>query len=148
MDSAQHLAVIDRLRCRVFPGQRGRTDVGAAGPGYFIAELMTSHGLREGDPAERAPTAADFHALKDRVARELDRRDGAHPLPLGMQGLRVRAARGEEIPEPWATVSVRVDELDLWDPDETGRWVALAVADRDAHDEIQLIAVVTEIDPP
>lgn len=148
MDNAQHLAVIDQLCARAFPAQRGRTDVGTAGPGYFIAELMTSHGLREGDPGERAPTVADFHAVKDRVARELDERRGAHPPSLGMQGLRVRAGRGEDIPEPWGTVSVRVDELDLWDPDTSGRWIALGVADRDAHDEIQLLAVVTEIDPP
>ncbi|MFF9092688.1 hypothetical protein ACF1AX_06200 [Streptomyces sp. NPDC014802] len=148
MDSAQHLAVIDQLCSRAFPGQRGPTDVGTAGPGWFIAELATSHGLREGDPGEREPAAADFHALKDAVARALDRRRGAHQRPWGTQGLRLRAGWGEEIPEPWGTVSVRVEELELWDPDDTGRWIALGVADRDAHDEIQLLAVVTDIDPP
>jgi hypothetical protein len=30
----------------------------------------------------------------------------------------------------------------------TGRWVAVAVGDRDASREVQLLALVTETDPP
>ena len=64
-----------------------------------------------------------------------------------MVTLRERIARGEEIPEPWAMLSVLVDELELWQPDGRGRWVAVGVADRDESDEIRLLAVVTDVDP-
>lgn len=36
----------------------------------------------------------------------------------------------------------------LWEAGGTGRWIALAVADRDETDEVQLLAVVTEKAPP
>jgi hypothetical protein len=36
----------------------------------------------------------------------------------------------------------------VWQEEDTGRWIALGVADRDDQDEIQLLATVTEIDPP
>jgi hypothetical protein len=36
----------------------------------------------------------------------------------------------------------------VWRADGTGRWVALAVADRDPADAIRLLAVVTDTDPP
>jgi hypothetical protein len=54
----------------------------------------------------------------------------------------------EEIPEPWAQLSHLVRDVYLWKVQEHGRWVALGVADRDAADEIQLLLVVTETDPP
>jgi hypothetical protein len=62
--------------------------------------------------------------------------------------VRLRLSRGEEIPEPWATLSLLTDELDVWQVAGAGRWVALGVADRDRADEIRLLAVVTEIPPP
>ncbi|MFF4760955.1 hypothetical protein [Streptomyces sp. NPDC001292] len=149
MDIAKHLAVIDRLCARDFPAEHGRSDlVVAAGPGYFVAELETSHGLRVGEAALRARAAEDFHALKEAVARMLDVRLGQRQSPWSMLTLRVRGARGEAIPEPWAEVSLRTDELSLWGPDGTGRWVAVGVADRDRADEIQLLAIVTDTAPP
>ncbi|ANS63675.1 hypothetical protein SLINC_1451 [Streptomyces lincolnensis] len=60
----------------------------------------------------------------------------------------LRIERGEEIPESWATMSALVDELNLWQPHGTDRWVALGVADRDPADEARLLALVTETDPP
>ena len=54
----------------------------------------------------------------------------------------------EEIPEPWAGLSLRVGDVYLWRIEEEGRWAALGVADLDPDDEIQLLLVVTETDPP
>jgi hypothetical protein len=45
-------------------------------------------------------------------------------------------------------LSARADVAHLWEVEGTGRWVAVAVADRDASREVQLLALVTETDPP
>ncbi|MEU7055884.1 hypothetical protein [Streptomyces sp. NPDC046197] len=148
MDIAKFLALIDRLCTREFPAQQGRSDLVLAAPGYFVAELETSRGLRVAEAARRARIAEDFHALKESVSRILDHRRGAHQPSWSMLTLRVRAARGETIPQPWSDISLRTDELNLWEPDATGRWVAVGVADRDQADEIHLLAIVTDIDPP
>ncbi|MET8786988.1 MULTISPECIES: hypothetical protein [unclassified Streptomyces] len=143
----QHLATIDLLRAREFPARRSASDVGFGGPGFHIAPLAVSAGLGTGDGAERERWAEDLDAWKEAIAQRLDDRWG--------EGLRwwsltvgVRKARGEEIPEPWATLGDLVDELYLWRPDGSGRWVALGVAERDGADEIRLLAAVTDRDPP
>ncbi|MGV9253507.1 hypothetical protein [Streptomyces sp. NPDC003697] len=148
MDIAEYLAVIERLCARDFPVAQGRSDLGSAGPGYFIAELATRHGRGADEAAPCGQAVEDAHALKEAVSQVLDVRRGRHQPPWSMLTLRVRAERGEEIPEPWSTVSVRTDEVDLWEPDASGRWVGVGVADRDEDDGIQLLAVVTETDPP
>ncbi|MEU6811332.1 hypothetical protein ABZ920_20530 [Streptomyces sp. NPDC046831] len=148
MDIAEYLAVIDRLCARDFPAAQDRFDPGSAGPGYFIAELATRPGRPADDAAPCEQAVEDAHALKEAVSQVLDIRRGRHQPPWSMLTLRVRAERGEQIPEPWSTVSVRTDEVDLWEPDASGRWVAVGVADRDEDDDIRLLAVVTETDPP
>ncbi|MGW3730478.1 hypothetical protein [Streptomyces sp. F001] len=65
-----------------------------------------------------------------------------------MLTLRVRGERGEEIPEPWATVSVLMDGVYVWEARGTGRRVAVGVADRDESDSARLLAVGTATDPP
>ncbi|MFD1659982.1 hypothetical protein ACFSL4_17715 [Streptomyces caeni] len=143
----RHLATIDLLCAREFPARRGSSDVGFGGPGFHVVVLRTSVGLRTGDGAERERTAEDFDAWKEAIARRLDGRWGQGrfwgPLTAG-----VRMARGEEIPEPWATLGALVHELRLWQVDGAGRWVALGVAERDLTDEIRLLAAVTDQDPP
>ncbi|MFI8348368.1 hypothetical protein [Streptomyces sp. NPDC085596] len=128
---ARHLAAIDRLRARDLP---------AGGAGHHTVELETGHGLRSGD----ARTVDDLHALRRAIAQRLAARWGETP-PWGQLTLRLRLARGESIPEPWATLCLRTDELDLW---QTGdRWLAVGVADRDEGDEMQLLATVTRTAP-
>ncbi|GAA3800243.1 hypothetical protein ACFS5L_35295 [Streptomyces phyllanthi] len=148
MDIERYLATIDQLCSRPFPAEHGWSDVGPAGPGYFVAELEMSHGLRTADAVERFRTAADFHDVKEGMSQRLNTRWGRQQPPWGTVTLRVRIDRGEEIPEPWATVSHAVDELDVWQADGTGRWIAVGVADRDQEDEIRLLAVVTETAQP
>nr|WSY56651.1 hypothetical protein OG999_45275 [Streptomyces sp. NBC_00886] len=136
MDIANHLATIDRLCAQEFPAEQSRSARRTAGPGYFLVELDTSQGV----------TADDFHAYWQGIAQRLDDRWGEQ-LPWGQLTVRERIGRGEAIPEPWATLALRTDALYVWQTGETGRWVALGVADRDEQDEIQLLATVTEIDP-
>ncbi|MFC3578163.1 hypothetical protein ACFOZ0_33890 [Streptomyces yaanensis] len=147
MTIEQHLATIDLLCARDFPEQRGGSDVGFGGPGFHVAELATSVGLRSGDGAARERTAEDFDAWKESIARRLDDRWGPGQRS-GLLAVSVRGERGEEIPEPWAMLSDLVHELCVWQAEVTGRWVALGVAERDETDEIRLIAVVTDTDPP
>jgi hypothetical protein len=137
MDIAKHLATIDQLCAQEFPAERSRSARCTAGPGYFMVELETDQEL----------TADDFHAYRQGIAERLDDRLGEQ-LPWGQLTVRVSMERGEEIPEPWASLALRTDALNVWQEEDTGRWIALGVADRDDQDEIQLLATVTEIDPP
>ncbi|MFK4111479.1 hypothetical protein [Streptomyces sp. NPDC002176] len=124
---ARHLAAIDRLRTRDLP---------AGGAGHHTVEL---------DGGRPGPAADDLHALREAIAQRLGARWGEAP-PWGQLTLRLRLARGEEIPEPWATLCLRTDELDVW---QTGTvWLAVGVADRDEADETHLLATVTRTAPP
>ncbi|MFI5965733.1 hypothetical protein ACIA8J_26650 [Streptomyces asoensis] len=144
------------------------------GPGHRTAALVTSHGLRTADAAVRLAEVERFHERREELAASLTRRWGA-PSHWGLQTVRLRTAT-EEIPEPWAGLSLRADDVYLWRTDrapqpadpgppadpgtradrapgtdpvgEYGRWVALGVADRDPCDEVRLLLVVTDTDPP
>ncbi|MFJ8111431.1 hypothetical protein [Streptomyces sp. NPDC096132] len=117
-----------------------------AGPGDRTAALATSHGLRAADAAVRVAEAERFHEDKEDMVGKLTRRWG-EPEHIGLQTVRLRTA-SEEIPEPWAELSLRVGSVYLWKVAEHGRWVALGVADQDPDDEMELLLVVTETDPP
>ncbi|MBQ1088717.1 hypothetical protein [Streptomyces sp. B93] len=141
MNIARCLETIDRLCSRPFPEEHGWSDVGRGGPGYFVAEL----GSGAGECGEH--TADDVDAYREGIAQRLDDRWGAGP-PWGMLTLRVRGERGEEIPEPWATVSVLADQVRLWRAVGTDRWVALGVTGEDGTHAARLFAVVTDMAPP
>ncbi|MEV2211873.1 hypothetical protein AB0H86_10520 [Streptomyces sp. NPDC050997] len=148
MDSAKYLARIDSLCAGDLTVQHSGSDVLMEGPGYRIVSLEATHGTWTGDAARRARTVADFHALKEHISLLLDDRWGARQPPWWMGTLVVRIDRGEAIPEPWSTASTLVDELNVWQPDGTGRWVAVGVADADLGDETHLLVLITETDPP
>jgi hypothetical protein len=143
MDIARYLDTIDRLCSRPLPAEHGWSDVGREGPGYWIAELAAG----DGDAAHRERTAEDFEAYREGLAQRLDQRWGGQPAWSTLT-LQVRRERGEEIPEPWGSVGELLDEVSLWQPDGTGRWVAIGVAARGESEEVRLLVVVTEIDPP
>jgi hypothetical protein len=145
MDIAQHLALIDELCFRPFPAEHGPSDEGTA-PGHFTAVLESSHGLRCGDPVERAVRVERYEKERDALYERLAPRWGETD-PWNLQTVLLRTER-EEIPEPWAGLSARARVAYLWEAEGTGRWVAVAVADRDEADEVQLLAVVTQEAPP
>ncbi|MEU6814257.1 hypothetical protein [Streptomyces sp. NPDC046860] len=126
---ARHLAAIDRLRARDLP---------AGGAGHHTVVLETGRG-------PRAAVADDLHALREAIAGRLGARWGETP-PWGQLTLRLRLSRGERVPEPWASLCLRTDELGLWQAGEV--WLAVGVADRDEADEIRLLAAVTRTAPP
>ncbi|MEV7795192.1 hypothetical protein AB0O68_24845 [Streptomyces sp. NPDC087512] len=146
MDIARHIAVIDELCFRPFPAEHGPSPGGTAGPGCFVVALESSHGLRGGDGAERALTSGQYEKDRDALCERLAARWGETD-PWNLQTVLLRT-EGEEIPEPWAALSARARVAYLWEARGTARWVALAVADRDETDEIQLLAVVTDEPPP
>jgi hypothetical protein len=136
MNIAQHIALIDELCFRPFPAEHG----------YHVADLESSHGLRGGDSAERAVTVDQFHKYRDAIHEHFAPRWGETD-PWNLQTVLLRTER-EDIPEPWASLSARAAVAYLWEVVGTGRWVAVAVADQDEADEVQLVAVVTETAPP
>ncbi|MBB4716721.1 hypothetical protein BJ965_006603 [Streptomyces luteogriseus] len=143
MNIAQHLALIDELCHRPFPAEHGPSDVGVSGPGHHVAVLEAA---ADDAPATRAVTIDQYEKDRDAVYEHLASRWGDTP-PYNLQTVLLRTAR-EEIPAPWAELSARAGVAHLWEVEGTGRWVAVAVADRDASREVQLLALVTEADPP
>ncbi|MEJ1198607.1 MULTISPECIES: hypothetical protein [unclassified Streptomyces] len=146
MDIARHIALIDELCFRPFPAEHGPSTGGAGGPGHFVAVLESSHGLRGGDQGERAVTVEQYEKYRDGLYERLAPRWGETD-PWNLQTVLLRTDE-EEIPEPWAGLSARAGVAYLWEAAGTGRWVAVAVADRDETDEVRLLAVVTEQAPP
>ncbi|MFI5686959.1 hypothetical protein [Streptomyces sp. NPDC051636] len=147
MDIAQYLAVIDLLCTREFPEEHGRTDVGESGPGYFTAELQTSDEFWEDDGTEREETEAQYEFDRDGLGERLSARWGP-PQMFSLAGILDRVLQGEAIPEPWSTLSGHVPDLHLWQPPGVGRYVALGISQWDKELPFQLLALVTDIDPP
>jgi len=147
MDSAKYLAAIDSLCARDLSAADGEPVPYGAGPGYRIESLAVSHGTRTGDAVRRMAAVEDFYALKSSIAQQLDDRWGRQQPTWGMGTLKLRVERGEEIPEPWVTTSIVTDDLDLWQPPGSDRWIALGVAYRDGSDEVHVLAVASDIDP-
>ncbi|MFC8126849.1 hypothetical protein [Streptomyces sp. NPDC057302] len=160
MSTAQHLAAIDLLRSREFPVEHGRSSCGTGGPGYHIAELLTSADFWEDDGTRWEATADQYDAERDGLTVLLAQRWG-DPQIFSLASLFARSSgdeydsggsedgggsSGEEIPEPWGSLSASVPDLHLWRVD--GRWIALGVSQWDKELPFQLLAVVTEIDPP
>jgi hypothetical protein len=147
MDIAKALAVIDRLRSGAFPAERARTDAGTAGPGYRIAELETSDAFWEDDGTRREATAEQFECDRDGLGERLTERWG-QPQAFSLYSVFERTTRGEDVAEPWASLSSHVPDVLLWTPDGSGRWIALGVSQWDRELPFQLLAVVTDRDPP
>lgn len=155
MSTAQHLATLDLLRSRDFPAEHGRSPSGSGGPGFHIAELLTSDTFWEDDGTRREATEEQYEAERDALTVLLTDRWGP-PQKFSLASLFERTVAvdfgdadgdaDEEIPEPWAHLSSCVPDLHLWQVD--GRWIALGIAQWDKELPFQLLAVVTETDPP
>ncbi|WP_225839202.1 hypothetical protein [Streptomyces sp. NK08204] len=147
MDLVRCLNVIDLLCAQEFPRAHGRTEHGESGPGYHIAALRTSGDFWEDDGTERAETEAQFDADRDGLAQRLTERWGP-PQRFSLYSVLRRAMQGEQVEQPWAALSEHVPDVHLWQAPGPGRWVALGVSQWDKELEFQLLAVVTETDPP
>ncbi|MBD0743939.1 hypothetical protein [Streptomyces sp. CBMA152] len=145
MTTARHLEVIDLLRVRDFPAERGRSGTITSGPGYHVAELSISEELWDDDGSRRLEAEEQYEAECEALAERLSDRWGAAQM-FSLWSVLTRSMEGEEIAEPWDGLSNSVSYLHLWRVD--GRWVAVGVSQWDTELEFQLMAVVTEIDPP
>ncbi|MGN9761574.1 hypothetical protein [Streptomyces sp. SD31] len=142
MNIARHLALIDELCFRPFVAEHTSWDGGDSGPGYHAVVLESSRG----DCGTRAATVEQHEKCRDALYEQFASRWGETD-PYNLQTVVLRTAQ-EEIPQPWVSLSARARLAYLWEAEGTGRWVAVAVADRDETDDVQLLAVVTEVDPP
>ncbi|MFC8090081.1 hypothetical protein [Streptomyces sp. NPDC057301] len=142
MNIARHIALIDELCFRPFPAEHGPSDVGDGGPGYHVVVLERS----EDDCGTRAATVEQFEKYRDALYEVYAPR-WRHTHPLNLQTTLLRTER-EDIPEPWRSLSVGAAVAHLWEAQGTGRWIAVAVADRDPAADVQLLAVVTDVAPP
>ncbi|MET9383215.1 hypothetical protein ABZY09_19615 [Streptomyces sp. NPDC002928] len=147
MNIARFLATIDLLCTRDFPPEHGRTDIGTGGPGYVIAELQTSGDFWEDDGTEREETAAQYEFDRDGLTERLTERWAA-PQMFSLASVLDRVMDDEDIPEPWASLSGHVPDLHLWRTPGAERWLALGVSQWDKELPFQLLAVVTDVDPP
>lgn len=145
MDIAKWLSVVDQLCVREFPREHVRTDIGTDAPGYLIAELKTSGDFYEDGGSEREETEAQFEADRDGLGALLSERWG--PVDeFSLNSVFERAMDGEDIDEPWRSLSNHVPDVHLWKC-ESGRWIALGISQWDAELPFQLLAIATEVDP-
>lgn len=145
MSTARHVATIDLLCARSFPAERAGSETGTSGPGYHLAELARGEGFWDDDGTRRAQEAEQYEAECAALASVLEARWG-EPQLVSLWSIHVRATEGEEIPEPWPELSAGVAYVHLW---RTGdRWVALGVSHQGEEHPFQLLAAVTETDPP
>ncbi|MFI9650367.1 hypothetical protein ACIHAA_29375 [Streptomyces sp. NPDC052040] len=147
MDIARSLSVIDLLCAREFPAAHGRTEHGESGPGYHIAVLQASGEFWEDDGTGREETGIQYEADRDGLGERLTERWG-QPQVFSLYSVLDRTLGGEAVEEPWAALCGHVPDLQLWRGAGTGRWVALGVSQWDKELPFQLLAVVTESDPP
>ncbi|AWK09298.1 hypothetical protein SSP531S_06080 [Streptomyces spongiicola] len=144
MTSARHLATIELLRSRPFPVRPGRSAVGSSAPGYHTAELSTSEEFWD-DPSHLEAVGEQFAAEREALAAVLSTRWGP-PQVFSLGSMLAASVAGERIPEPWALLSASVPDVHLWRAG--GRWLVLGVSKWAAELPYQLLAVVTEVDPP
>jgi hypothetical protein len=142
MNIARHIALVDELCFRPFAAEHTSWDGGESGPGYHVVVLESS----PGDGGTRAATVEQYEKYRDVLYEQFAPRWGETD-PYNLQTVLLRTAH-EEIPKPWASLSARARLAYLWEAEGTGRWVAVVVADLDEADDVRLLAVVTEIDPP
>ncbi|MDG9715698.1 hypothetical protein [Streptomyces sp. DH24] len=147
MDIARALARIELLCSGDLPAEHGGPGCASRGPGYTVAELTTSGDFWERGPAEWERTEEQFDAYRDGLSERLTARWGA-PHLVGLAGVFERSQSGEDIPEPWGTLSCHVPDLHLWRIPDRDRWMALGVSQWDRELPFQLLAVVTDVDPP
>ncbi|MEU2235643.1 hypothetical protein [Streptomyces vietnamensis] len=145
MTTAQHLATVDSLRTRAFPTRPERSGPVDSGPGYHVGELATSEDFWEDDGFRSVLVLEQYEADRDALAALLTARWGP-PEELSLWPVLERVNDGEEIPEPWSTLSCHAPHLWLWRVD--GRWTGLGISQWDKELPFQLLAVVTEVDPP
>ncbi|WP_329031988.1 hypothetical protein OIE71_03360 [Streptomyces sp. NBC_01725] len=145
MSTARHVATIDLLCARSFPAERAGSEVGTSGPGYHLVELARGESFWEDDGSRRVQEAEQYEAECAALASVLAARWG-EPQLVSLWSTRVRGGEGEEIPEPWRELSHGVGHVHLWRTG--GRWVAVGVSHQGEEHPFQLLAAVTETDPP
>jgi hypothetical protein len=142
---ARYLAEIDRLRAGAFPAQHGREADVVSGPGYHTVELSTSEEFWDDDGTRRAAAEEQYEAECGALSMLLTSRWG-EPQLMSLAGVLLRAAEGEEIPEPWRELSAGVPYVELWRAGD--RWIAVGVSRLGPELPFQLVAAVTVNDPP
>jgi hypothetical protein len=147
MDIARALARIELLCSQDLTRKHGGPGSGSGGPGHATVALATSGEFWEADPADWERAEEQFDAYRDGLSERLATRWG-RPHLVGLAGVFERAQGEEEIPEPWDGLSSHVPDLHLWRVPGRDRWLALGVSQWDRELPFQLLAVVTDVDPP
>ncbi|MER7951799.1 hypothetical protein ABTY59_30820 [Streptomyces sp. NPDC096079] len=145
MTTAGHLATIDLLRTRPFPARPERSGPVDSGPGFHVGELATSEDFWEDDGTRRFLVEEQYEAERVGLAALLTARWGP-PREVSLWSVLERSMDGEEMPEPWSTLSCHTPDVWLWRAE--GRWTGLGVSQWDKELPFQLLAVITDVDPP
>ncbi|MEU4894209.1 hypothetical protein AB0B12_33630 [Streptomyces sp. NPDC044780] len=137
--TADHVASIDRLRARDFPGQRTVHGRVAGGPGFHVADLRVSEDFWDADLTRVEEVLEEFEAELSALVQVLTLRWGA-PEVLDLTDALERSAMGEPVPPPLDTLCGYVPELHIWRVD--GRWVGLGVGQGDRELPFQLLVAI------
>ncbi|MFI8419695.1 hypothetical protein [Streptomyces sp. NPDC085479] len=145
MTTTRFLSDLDLLRSREFPARPARSGHVDSGPGFHVAALATSEEFREDGGSHREVVGEQYEAERDGLAAVLAARWG-EPDHMSLWSLRDRSVEGEPLPEPWSGLCAHVPDLMLW---RVGaRWIGLGVAQWGEELPFQLLAVITDVDPP
>ncbi|MFD6249478.1 hypothetical protein [Streptomyces roseolus] len=145
MTTTRLLAELDSLLSRAFPASPERSGDLDSGPGFHVAALATSEDFWESGPERREVVEERYEAERDGMAAVLTARWG-EPDRMSLWSLHARGTEGEELPEPWGVLCAHVPDLVLW---RVGaRRLGLGISQWDKELPFQLLAVVTEADPP
>lgn len=93
MTTAQQLAVIELLRVRAFPAERGSTELGRSGPGYHLAELFQGDGT-----ADAGQHGAEHTALTGILTARF-----GEPHYISLWSMRTRLGAGRRYRTPGAS---------------------------------------------
>ncbi|MFF2778428.1 hypothetical protein ACFVU3_26345 [Streptomyces sp. NPDC058052] len=145
MTTTRLLSDLDLLRSREFPAEPEYSGDLDSGPGFHVAMLATSEEFWEADVSRREEVEEQYEAERDGLAAVLTARWG-EPDRVSLWSLHHRGMEGETLPEPWSVLCAHVPDLMLWRVD--ARWIGLGVSQWDKELPFQLLAVITDVDPP
>lgn len=143
--TARQLALIDELRGRAFPSQRGPSAAGESGPGFHLARIWQSPPLWDADPAEAVEIREDCAAELAALTAVLSLRWG-EPADVELSAALERTAMGLPVAPPLDVLCALVPRVHTWRV--AGRWVAVGAGQSSPELPCQVLAAVADARGP
>ncbi|MEV7817142.1 hypothetical protein AB0P05_41770 [Streptomyces flaveolus] len=138
----EYLSLIDELLAQPFPEANFHDDTGCGGPEYRVCILRASQDFWADDDGQAAREAdADLRACLDALIAALTARWG-EPLVIDLLPYLRAGLEGEAVSEPINCLSQLTGSMLAWPHRDPGRWLGLAIGQRDKELPLELLAAV------